>query len=598
MPRYQVTGPDGGTYEITAPEGASEQEVMGYAQRQFADTQRQSVDEAITRAKSGEDQAARAATEAEMRRLANPVAGQSFMENAVQGAGRTLASTARGVKQLAAEGANLVSPNIVSDETVSQLRREADEAAARDQPLASTGGGLVGGIAGHLAAAAAPGTALRAVGGGARLAGATAAADRLSAAGKSATLPTSYRGTAAAGAAQGAVQEVGEEDSRAANAGIGAGASVAGMGATRGLSRVIQPEVRPQVKALMDEGITPTPGQIIGGAAQRAEDAATSIPVLGDMIRSAQRRGVEDLNRAALSRPLKEAGIPVPKDLPIGNEGIELVGRKLGEAYDTVLARTNNIARDQAFGQEAATLATMVKDGGIAEKQVVQFNNILKNRVLDRFTDAGKMSGPTMKEVESELGGFIRRFGRSEDPNDQMLADALRETQAALRRLVMRTNPDEAEQLKAINTGWANFVRVETAAARQGSKEGVFSPAALRSAVRQTDSSVRKGQFARGDALMQDLADAGENVLGPKVPDSGTPFRLANMAAGGAGYWLSPELATTIGGASLAYTNPISKAVAKALTQRPDAAVPIARSVRASAPAIALAVREALYAGE
>lgn len=35
MPRYQITGPDGGTYEVEAPEGASEQDVMSFAQSQL-----------------------------------------------------------------------------------------------------------------------------------------------------------------------------------------------------------------------------------------------------------------------------------------------------------------------------------------------------------------------------------------------------------------------------------------------------------------------------------------------------------------------------------------------------------------------------------
>lgn len=34
MPKYQITGPDGATYEVEAPEGATEQDVMGFVQSQ------------------------------------------------------------------------------------------------------------------------------------------------------------------------------------------------------------------------------------------------------------------------------------------------------------------------------------------------------------------------------------------------------------------------------------------------------------------------------------------------------------------------------------------------------------------------------------
>lgn len=36
MPTYEITSPDGGVYEVTAPEGASEEEILSYAQQNFA----------------------------------------------------------------------------------------------------------------------------------------------------------------------------------------------------------------------------------------------------------------------------------------------------------------------------------------------------------------------------------------------------------------------------------------------------------------------------------------------------------------------------------------------------------------------------------
>ena len=39
MPKYQITGPDGATYEVDAPEGATEQDVMGFVQSQIGGQQ-------------------------------------------------------------------------------------------------------------------------------------------------------------------------------------------------------------------------------------------------------------------------------------------------------------------------------------------------------------------------------------------------------------------------------------------------------------------------------------------------------------------------------------------------------------------------------
>src|SRR5690606_20590001 len=47
MPKYRVTGPDGQTYDVTAPEGATEEEVMAYVQQNVAKPQVKS--EAATR---------------------------------------------------------------------------------------------------------------------------------------------------------------------------------------------------------------------------------------------------------------------------------------------------------------------------------------------------------------------------------------------------------------------------------------------------------------------------------------------------------------------------------------------------------------------
>ncbi|MEG7603096.1 hypothetical protein, partial [Listeria monocytogenes] len=88
------------------------------------------------------------------------------------------------------------------------------------------------------------------------------------------------------------------------------------------------------------------------------------------------------------------------------------------------------------------------------------------------------------------------------------LGDAYKQLQSELRDLVTRSNPAHADELKAINTGWASFKRIQNAAAKVGSEEGVFTPAQLQNAVRALDRSKDKARFAEGNALMQDLSGA------------------------------------------------------------------------------------------
>lgn len=347
-----------------------------------------------------------------------------------------------------------------------------------------------------------------------------------------------------------------------------------------GISRVVKPNTSDDVAALMREGVTPTPGQILGGVAKRAEEGLTSVPLVGDTIKSAQRRSVEDLNRAAFNRVLSPIGKSLPKGAQAGRETVAKVGDMVTQAYDDLLPKLN-IQADKQFADDIVGLRNLANN--MPDPQARQFNNILKSDVLSKFEKSGKMMGETMKEVESKLGRYIRQYGKSENPDHRLMSDAFREAQSALRKMVERANPEYSGELQKVNKAYANLLRVENAAGRIGAKEGVFSPAQLKGATRAMDSSLRKRAFARGDALMQDLAESGENVLGATVPDSGTPFR-ALMSAGPLG--LFSTLATAP--AALPYTKTGQKALATILAKRPEIAGELAQLIRSLGPAASL----------
>jgi hypothetical protein len=126
------------------------------------------------------------------------------------------------------------------------------------------------------------------------------------------TLPAQIASGTAIGAASGALQPViqgdfGEEKLKQVGVGSGLGGAFGALGSV--LGKAISPTVRPEVQSLLDDSVRLTPGQIMGGALQRVEDKAQSIPLVGDMITGARNRGVEDLNRAAYARALKGTNI-------------------------------------------------------------------------------------------------------------------------------------------------------------------------------------------------------------------------------------------------------------------------------------------------
>jgi hypothetical protein len=370
---------------------------------------------------------------------------------------------------------------------------------------------------------------------------------------------------------------------------VAGGATSAAVGA---LARALSPNVSPEVRTLMDAGVTPTPGQIMGGGAKRVEDAATSIPVLGDAIKNAQRRSFQDLNDAAINRALA----PIGGALPAGTTGraaIDYTQTQLGNAYEHVLNNMGAIHPDQQFGQEMTQLAALTRN--LPQQTADQFDRIIQNEVMGRIDANGVMTPQNMKAAESNLGQIVRGYMRSPDYDTRQMATAVEQAQATLRQMVQRVAPPQASaQLQRINEGWANFMRPQRAASMLGSDAGVFTPEQLQSAVKALDPSRNKGAFARGDALMQDLSEAGKTVMGNKVPDSGTPLRHAVQAglALAAGHTVAPgivgsavaPLAAVGGAAMLPYSATGQRLAAALLTQRPQGAQITADQLRALAP--------------
>jgi hypothetical protein len=403
-------------------------------------------------------------------------------------------------------------------------------------------------------------------------------------------VPLSLVGKTALGAGQGAVagatQPVTQGDSFWTEKGkqVGEGAVIGGAmpAAAAGAARVIRPQTAPAVKSLIQEGVTMTPGQILGSGWQRMEDAATSLPIVGDAIKSAQRKGVTTFNRAAINRSLEPIGEKLPKGLDAGNEAIGHAVRKLDEAYDNLLPKMGG-KFDQQLSNEFALVRQMGQNGNWPKQQKAQLDRIMKTEIIDRFANGGVAAGETIKDIDSKLGGLWRDFRRSDNYDVRSLGDAVHELQASLRRMIDRANPQYGPELSKINQGYANLLRVQKAGAMQGAREGIFTPSQLRSAVREMDKSKNKRAFAKGDALMQDLTDAGQDRLSQTVPDSGTPLRAIVNASILGGSTLVPHGMPAAGaalGAASMYTPPGLWAMQKMLTARPGAAVPLSQLTR------------------
>lgn len=509
----------------------------------------------------------------------------NFGQNFAAGAGKAIVDLGRGAKQLLDIPANFLERNIggqglsralgmpTAAQSAQQTQQDVDEARHLDAPLMKTGGGIAGNIVGNVAATVLGGRALQG-------AGALAKSQMLARAGQAVAAPAGYRQAAATGAALAGAQPVATGDSRALNTAVGALGGAGGQAVASGVSRVISPRVAPGVRELMDEGITPTPGQVLGGGFKSAEEKLSSVPVLGSFIRGGQDRATQDLNRAAINRALAPVGDKLP-DGVVGRDAIAYTQQKLSNEYSRVLDNIGALKLDGQLTGDLKSIGKLVSS--LPQNRGRQFKQVIDEQVLGRANEQGYMTSEGMKAAEAKLGELAASYRASPDADQRLFGQALGEAQRSVKGWVERNAPQgAAQELKNVNSGYANFKRIQKAAGMLGAEEGTFSAAQLQNAVKAGDRSKDKSSFARGGALMQDLSENAKSVLGNRVPNSGTADRsLAAMlltAPVVGGMTLNPSLALLAAPAA-AYTGAGQRTLANLLVRRPDLAKPLANYV-------------------
>lgn len=404
--------------------------------------------------------------------------------------------------------------------------RDQQDLSRRLQNQTERGSRVAGGLAGFGLGLAAPG--------GSYINGATG----LARIGRAAQVGAGY------GAAYGAGNTEGDLGDRLAAGGsqaaLGAfggaafqrGADVLGAVASRARAN---PSASRQLSAA---GVDLTPGQMIGGAARRIEDGLQSVPIMGDGIRDARRRGLETFNSAAINEAIR----PVGQVQNTGRVGLSEAGTTVSGAYDNALTGVP-VPRDGALD---ASLTAAARINPLPPELQSSFGALLNN--WNRRFGQG-MAGPEWKQLDSEIGAAIRsaQSGSATNPAQRLLADKLIQTREAFQGALERADPQAFAAVRQADTANAGLTRIRDAGQSLGTaaRDGIFTPGDLNRAVRNGDSSAGNRQYAQGSALLQQLSDNAASVLPSTVPDSGTPFRSL-LAVGGIG----GGAAATTGGAA------------------------------------------------
>jgi hypothetical protein len=539
---YTVVAPDGKEITLIGPVGASQEEVIAQAQKLYSSPQPsqvapQSAPKPQTR------------MEAALESLRNPVG----MEGKPRVVGPMLMGALGETIKGAGAASQLLPESIISPQTsqnIVDVGRAMTEGASKEYPIA-TGTGQ---IASYLA----PATMLQK---GINVAKSIPQAANVI--GKIPSFATAMGEQAAIGGTLNALTTPTDEG-RGTNAAIGAGVGALGVPVMAGASRVLSPVLTPEVKKMISEKISMTPGQIMGGFLKSLEDKATSIPVVGEAITASRKKGIEDFNRAAYKRALE----PINGEIPIatGREGVNYVKNQLQDAYNELLPKLT-FKPDAPLYDSLSSLRKNV--AGLKAEDATSVSNDVKDMIQGRLSEKGVMDGNTFKIIEEDLNKIIGDY-KGATGSQATIGRAYQQALADIRESLGRNNPQFAEDLAKINTGYANYARIRGAGSRAGTSE-MFTPAQLSAAVRQADKSAGKGQTATGQALMQDLTDAAEKVLPSQIKDSGTATRMM------AGNWKDYLL----GAATAAPYMPGGRQITQAmLTQRPETAKELAKLLK------------------
>ena len=536
MPQFRITGPDGKTYNVTAPDGASENDVLQYVQANAGkpdmgrseEQSRPVAEQAVRLAGMGAKGIADSALEtvgavpdavaAGLRAIGAPAPEAGFYTNKLKSAWNTV-------------GGAMAAP--VNDALKSQGVDLGKERAENTLEKAAYGGGRGVADAASMYLPAA---------GVAKMAGPGVAQ------GVAQTLASQPALQTVAGAAGGAVGEATDSPL------LGAATAMAvpvltGMG--QRLANPVRNQLGPEQARLAEvaatEGIPLTPGQQTGSRPLQAMESVFGTMPLTSGPQKAIREGQSKaFNKAVLQR----AGIDAEQATP---EILEQAAQRLGKEFETLSAATT-VKFDDDFLKSLNDVSKRY-----ATKLSTNVRPVVDSIVEDLGQFAEGMPGANYQQARSDL----TRQAKATVNSDPMLSMTLRGIRDALDDAAERSLPSELRQAwQDVRRQYGNLKTIEKAMSNTtlGAAAGDISPTQLSQAVKQG------GNYARGGGDLNDLSRVGTTFLRDNVPNSGTAERslMANLLtggiAGGVGVGIDPLLgASTLlapRAAQMAYNTP------------------------------------------
>lgn len=313
----------------------------------------------------------------------------------------------------------------------------------------------------------------------------------------------------------------------------GAGGSLIGTGVGKGVAGAVGGlKMTPAAQYLASKNIPMTIGQKLGGAAKSVEDAMTSLPFVGDRIGARMTDSFKGFNRAAFDDP--SFGRIGAHTEQMGEEGASNLLDQIGDSYKSATAGVD-VPLDPQFMADIDAARRVAEK--LPENARGPFQQAIDN-IVNPVMDAGNLTGDAFHGSIKNLKGL--GVPSAAQGFDDVYKGGLRQTRDALRGQIERGGgADVIANLGAADDAYRSAKTLQDAVkrARNGTRSGdvqTFTPSQLNDAAWATQTKY-PGQRPFGA-----LADAGQETLPSKLPDSGTGRRviqasIGTTALGGAG---------------------------------------------------------------
>ena len=378
-----------------------------------------------------------------------------------------------------------------------------------------------------------------------------------------------------------------------------------------GVINKVAPVATQGAKDLINKGVDLTIGQAtsgkggspIGSGIKMIEEAIMSAPIIGSPIRSAYKRSVEQLNKASYNQilePIKKYGIDekLIKKSEAGHELYNSAKAIISNQYDKLLPKLKfpNLKELQSVYDDVILreLDTLPKD---AQNK---FLKDMDDKFYTNFDMDGVLTGKGFKNAQTELRSLASEYSSSSSPIERSIAVSYDRVLDALTDTLKATNPKYAERLTDVDFSFKMLIPLEKATVSATATHGVFSPSQLMNAVKSSDKSLRKGNVASGDALLQDIAGLGQQ-LKMTLPNSGTATRADIMRSMGGlggdalavgGTYMNPLVGGALAtGTMLGYSRPFNRRLTSGVTNY------IAPAMQRGSPALGGLLGDRMSAG-